>query len=211
MVRKKNIFIVIFILLVCNLFLVFVDYSRVKHGYDPIFSIKVDTDDENEFSYLGFLYRFKYTTNRSDDVRVRFTYFIISFDVVQDVDNDIRLEGKKTTFCNKKRKLYYSTRGQDFYTYCLDEVYVRENGNRDRLDDYLYINGNIDDLITSFDIESEYWDGGSILYKNKDMGMAILMCHTVDKNNDVYIGPYDMKYEETFCKDKKDIDDELFK
>ena len=50
MVRKKNIFIVIFILLVCNLFLVFVDYSRVKHGYDPIFSIKVDTDDENEFS-----------------------------------------------------------------------------------------------------------------------------------------------------------------
>lgn len=197
--RRKNIFIVILLFLVCNLFLVFVDYSKVVHGEQPIFSFRVEKDDNN-FSYLGFLYRFKYFVNHDGDENIKFTYFIISFDVKQRVDDTIRLEGIKTSFCNKKKKLYYSLDEQDFYTYCLNDVYVRKNGYRKRLVDYLKANGNIDDLISSFNIESQYWDGGSVLYKNKDMNMAILMCNTVDKNRDVYIGPYDMGYETSFCK-----------
>ncbi|HBA38134.1 MAG TPA: hypothetical protein DCY94_05385 [Firmicutes bacterium] len=45
-----------------------------------------------------------------------------------------------------------------------------------------------------------YKDGGSIMYKGKDI--SLLACNTLEGNRDVFIGDGQLQYEENFCKNE---------
>ena len=53
-------------------------------------------------------------------------------------------------------------------------------------------------------LEAELNDGGTKIYEDADNytdnGLTLIKCNTLDGNRDIYIGPKDMEYQESFCK-----------
>ena len=62
----------------------------------------------------------------------------------------------------------------------------------------------ITELISNLELETELDDGGTKIYKDKtdytNAGLTLIKCNTLDGNKDIYIGPKDMEYQESFCK-----------
>ena len=111
--------------------------------------------------------------------------------------------------CDKQVKLYYSENDINVYTYCLDDVKVGEE--KQELKEYLKeknvtIHTSINYLIDKLTNEGVFIkgqeailnDGGSKMYINDNIN--ILMCNTLEGNQDIYIGNGSMKYESNFCK-----------
>lgn len=55
--KKKNIWLVVFVLLIISIILGTIDYTRIKYGEDPIFMIRITKGDKQIHHYLGFGYR----------------------------------------------------------------------------------------------------------------------------------------------------------
>ena len=55
--KKKNIWLVIFVLLIISIILGTIDYTRIKYGEDPIFMIRITNGDKQIHHYIGFGYR----------------------------------------------------------------------------------------------------------------------------------------------------------
>ena len=55
--KKKNIWLVTFVLLIISIILGTIDYTRIKYGEDPIFMIRITNGDKQIHHYIGFGYR----------------------------------------------------------------------------------------------------------------------------------------------------------
>ncbi len=111
--------------------------------------------------------------------------------------------------CSGIAKKYYTDNNVTVYSYCLDSIKIEVDNEQYELKDYLSNHRDgISYLINKLDHIETYKDGGTKLYRgNKKMannGLAVIVCNSmidVDKiNNDIYIGPIDMNYEDNFCK-----------
>lgn len=94
---------------------------------------------------------------------------------------------------NKQTKIYYEKNGRRIYTYSVTNIKL----NNKELNSYDNAFERIETLKKKLRQDEIYKDGGSIMYKGKKI--SILMCHTLDDNYDIYIGPETMSYENHFC------------
>ena len=104
-----------------------------------------------------------------------------------------------------KIKKYIELTEYNIYTYCLDHLMLFKNSNLVELKNYVPDNPNyVDELISKLKLETELNDGGTQIYKDKNnytnTGLTLIKCNTEEGNKDVYIGPKDMEYQESFCK-----------
>lgn len=54
-------------------------------------------------------------------------------------------------------------------------------------------------MMRKLDKKNTLKDGGTTIYRGKNKDITMIVCNTLDKNNDVYIGDYNMKYEQFMC------------
>ena len=115
----------------------------------------------------------------------------------------------EATECNTKN--YIELTDYNIYTYCLDHLMIFTNNNLVELKNYVPDKPEfITELISNLELETELNDGGTKIYKDKNdytnAGLTLIKCNTLDSNKDIYIGPKDMEYQESFC---KNIDNSL--
>lgn len=104
-----------------------------------------------------------------------------------------------------KVKNYIELTNYNIYTYCLDHIMLFENNNLVDLKNYVPDKPEfIDELISNLELDTELSDGGTKIYKDinnySNTGLTLIKCNTLDGNKDIYIGPKDMEYQESFCK-----------
>ena len=109
-------------------------------------------------------------------------------------NDKVHFNTKITPNCTGKITKYYTSKDKTIYYYCLDDLSINDNIN---LKNYIKKSGkNIDDgldkIISKMNNVNKYvlWDGGTTEYRNNEI--TIIKCHTLDDNNDIYIGPNDM-------------------
>ena len=100
---------------------------------------------------------------------------------------------------------YLELDNYNIYVYCLDDLMLFQDDDLIDLkhkiqDDEKYL----DELINVLKLFAELNDGGTKIYKDTDNytnnGLTLIKCNTLDGNKDIYIGPKDMEYQESFCK-----------
>ena len=106
--------------------------------------------------------------------------------------------------CNHEPMLYYEYNDRKIYSYCLSNIEISINNEKTELKDYL-INNSLDSLINHLEQSVTFDDGGTTIYKDGGSkkitanGMTLIECKTLEGNNDIYIGPKDMKMKKNFC------------
>lgn len=213
--KKKIIIMCCFIALIGVVFGI-IDYNRIMNMEEPIFMISVTSGDGEVWHYVGLGYRMKRDVSVSKneeyylDNEVRFGLWLYTWKLnfKASVSYVYTIDVEKSSSCSKN--LYYGEENRNIYLYCLDSIKVNDN-EKVELKDYLVQNNkSIDDFIKMFLVSNEYKDGESRLYKElgdtenvngfTNNGLSILECNTLEGNKDIYLGPLDMEYEESFCK-----------
>ncbi len=126
-----------------------------------------------------------------------------------DQNYDIETEEKNTCFGDTKE--YYKDGEQTIYLYCLNQINVYDDNNKISLKDYIQKNNlTIDEaiyhLVSKLNLEETLWDGGTKIYrdtqdeKTTNNGLTVIQCHTLENNQDIYIGPNSMQKNDQFCK-----------
>lgn len=120
---------------------------------------------------------------------------------------EYRYETTTLSVCEKE-KLYYSKEEGNIYLYCLNSMKVKDGNNLLELKNYIQNHpSELENMISEMTIVETYEDGGSTLYQDDGKlsknGFAILKCATLEGNKDIYIGPKNMKYQNTFCQIEK--------
>lgn len=125
----------------------------------------------------------------------------------QEVAYAYTITTENTKNCNKKPQLYYSYINKNIYTYCLDSIKIHDGKTLIELKNYFKERPNVlTEIINTMTFIDTYKDGGSRLYRDNgkthftNKGLTILNCKTEEENEDIYIGPKSMNYEENFCK-----------
>ena len=100
---------------------------------------------------------------------------------------------------------YLELDNYNIYAYCLDDLMLFQDDDlidfKHKIqDDEKYL----DELINGLKLAAELNDGGTKIYEDADNytdnGLTLIKCNTLDGNRDIYIGPKDMEYQESFCK-----------
>ena len=111
--------------------------------------------------------------------------------------------------CSGIAKKYYTDNNVTVYSYCLDSIKIEVDNEKYELKDYLSSHSEgLSYLINKLEYIETYKDGGTKLYRDNqkisNQGLTVITCNSmidVDKiNNDIYIGPKSMSYEDYFCK-----------
>jgi len=108
-------------------------------------------------------------------------------------------------------KIYYQSENFNIYTYCLDSIKVSNEEDLVELKDFFSKNIVLDNFLDDMETNEKHLNDNSTLYIDDKNDLSVLRCHGNYENEDIYIGPSDMEYDETFCKDTKVLvtDDEF--
>ena len=120
----------------------------------------------------------------------------------------IRSYYNKDNICDYKPHLYYEKEERKVYSYCLDKIEIKENNKFIELKDY-FNNHTINDFDNLFLNENgiSFDDGGTTIYRDGGTkkylkgNTTVLVCRTLEGNNDIYIGDKNMDYKHNFCKE----------
>lgn len=126
-------------------------------------------------------------------------------------------KNESTTTCNEIPQLYKELADKKIFVKCIDMLSLNIDNKKMPLSEYLK-NNSVDSLISHLEATSHLNDGGTIIYKDggtkkiTDNGITLIKCNKLSdfigspNNQDIYIGPSSMDYEENFCKsDKKEL------
>ena len=119
---------------------------------------------------------------------------------IDNKDNNIKfndnISSERDTDCDYKPKLLFTKDDIKVYTYCVNNITYKDN--KLSSDNY----SNIYDEVKNINDKDALEDGGTILYKGKEMNILICeqMLDFAVTNKDIYIGDSNMKYKENFCK-----------
>ncbi len=113
---------------------------------------------------------------------------------VQLLNAEVHFNKEINKNCTGEFKEYYIKNNQKIYLYCLNKLSIN---NDISLKKYIDKKG-IDELILNMPRVKKYilYDGGTTEYHNEEI--TIIKCHTVDDNNDIYIGPSDMNMNKAY-------------
>jgi len=113
---------------------------------------------------------------------------------------DYKIDLLKKDSCSNDIEEYYEINKQKIYYACLKEFYVQENNHKIALKDYLE-NEDIKNILDEMNIINVYKDGGTKIFKSKNMTMIV--CHhekaDYNINQDIYIGDEKLEFDETYC------------
>ncbi len=125
--------------------------------------------------------------------------------------------------CGHKKTLYYEGVNQNVYLYCLEDIMLQDDEKEVSLKEYIDSNGkDIEKSMQIFVNHDKLWDdsvspledGGTVIYKDSGItkvtnnGLTMIKCASSNGGTDVYFGPYNMKYQNSYC--DPTIEDKLF-
>lgn len=133
---------------------------------------------------------------------------------VLDLENEFKTKIVKEKKCKDdfdNKKTFFSDEERKLYLICIDNIELYNENSSIMLDDYLKSdNGNltyvIDNLKEKIEFSSNLEDGGTKIYNNKKStkdikgGITLVICNTLNGNNDIYIGNGDMDISYGFSK-----------
>lgn len=133
---------------------------------------------------------------------------------VLDLENEFKTKIVKEKKCKDdfdNKKTFFSDEERKLYLICIDNIELYNGNSSIMLDDYLKSdNGNltyvIDNLKEKIEFSSNLEDGGTKIYNNKKStkdikgGITLVICNTLNGNNDIYIGNGDMDISYGFSK-----------
>lgn len=131
-----------------------------------------------------------------------------------DLENEFKTKIVKEKKCKDdfdNKKTFFSDEERKLYLICIDNIELYNGNSSIMLDDYLKSdNGNltyvIDNLKEKIEFSSNLEDGGTKIYNNKKStkdikgGITLVICNTLNGNNDIYIGNGDMDISYGFSK-----------
>ena len=130
---------------------------------------------------------------------------IIILKTIKHKNEIIKINPIDKDICDYKPHLYYEENGRKVYSYCLDKIEIKEGNSFISLKDY-FNNHTIKDFEKRFENGISYDDGGTTVYRDGGTkkilkeNTTVLICRTLEGNNDIYIGNKDMDYKHNFCK-----------
>ena len=99
----------------------------------------------------------------------------------------------------------YTTISEDSTVYLektLTEVYFNKDSKKQTTIKEFLKTGSIDEITSVLDTDVSYDDGGSQLYTSEEYDFSVLVCRKFyTKNNDIYIGNFDMYFADPMCED----------
>lgn len=99
----------------------------------------------------------------------------------------------------------YTTISEDSTVYLektLTEVYFNKDSKKQTTIKEFLKTGSIDEITSVLDTDVSYDDGGSQLYTSEEYDFSVLVCRKFyTKNNDIYIGNFDMHFADPMCED----------
>lgn len=99
----------------------------------------------------------------------------------------------------------YTTISEDSTVYLektLTEVYFNKDSKKQTTIKEFLKNGSIDEITSVLYTNGSYDDGGSQLYTSEEYDFSVLVCRKFyTKNNDIYIGNFDMYFADPMCED----------
>ena len=125
--------------------------------------------------------------------------------------------------CGHKKTLYYEGENQKIYLYCLDGITLNDGQKDVSLKDYIDSEGkDIEKALSLFVNHDKLWDdsinaledGGTVIYKDSGLtgvtnhGLTMIKCASLNGGKDIYFGPYNMKYQNSYC--DPTVEDKLY-
>ena len=113
-------------------------------------------------------------------------------------DNISNISSNTNKDCNNKAQLLVEQKDRKIYTYCLNNATIKINDKEEKLQNFIETDEKaIDKIINTLKLEGTYSDGGTKLYKGKNL--TLVKCNTLDGNRDIYIGDQNMEFKQNFC------------
>ncbi len=100
---------------------------------------------------------------------------------------------------------YYHTNDRTIYLAGnIDNFYIVSEGAKDTLKSYISLtyqtfDNSIQSITEQLTFISSFDDGGTAIYKSEEKDITMIVCHTLNGNQDVYIGDYSLKFEQSMC------------
>lgn len=142
---------------------------------------------------------------------------------VVSIDNSRSLRDEETEYTDTSSEMdYYVGKSEQYNDIKYNEYYIGETrkiflasnitdiiiasyGQKISLNKFLLSDTKMSDydiihfMMRKLDKKNTLKDGGTTIYRGKNKDITMIVCNTLDKNNDVYIGDYNMKYEQFMC------------
>ena len=193
-----------------------IDYYRMKNGDVPIFN-KSEYDSRNKIQrYKGIIYnaerKIKTSTNEplSESSNIKFKVLTKEFNIPstwKEEKKEFTLDIQKIANCSTST-LYYADDNNKIYTYCLEEIQVVKDKQKESLTDALK---NDDKLLQNIFNNLGYLgklSDGTLQYQNRNDGftssdITVYQCDN-ELVKDIYITPKDVLFQPDFCTVKND-------
>lgn len=120
-------------------------------------------------------------------------------------EEDFKVKVIKDKKCKNefKTKEYYWTENKKLFLVCIEDIELYNKNSSIILNEYLSsekedLTNVIDKLTEKIEYSSTMYDGGTKIYQNKKStkdvkgGITLVICNTLEGNNDIYVGNGDM-------------------
>ncbi len=125
------------------------------------------------------------------DNNTKFDFYISKYDSYNDIKfNDYLTFSDRKYYLAGNIKEFYVIDGESMIlkSYITNFNHTLDNPSIDKITDKLTKKESLD-------------DGGTTIYKSKDKDITIVICNTIDGNDDIFIGDYSINFDdETMCK-----------
>ena len=160
-----------------------IDIETTKDGSEYVDSVKkMCPDKKMEKRVLN--YDMKLSLKKS--VKDYYDDLLISFEKL-DLDNNAYDE-----YLIKNEQIVYKKSN-------IKEIYYVSESGKKSLKEYIKDNENFDNIIENItdilELEHTAKDGGTKVYKSDVYDITLIRCNTVEKNKDIFIGDYNMQFD----------------
>ena len=213
-IRNMILFVILFGLVSAG-----IDYLKMSGGDIPIFNVKEFNSKTKIQTFKGLFYTAKRKIRASlnepltDSSRLKFKLLFFDLKITRQFREEsfeFNIETTPSEECVAS-KLYYADLDIKVYTYCIDELTIKDsvNGDKKTLFEYLkndksIINDIVDKLaftgIASDNTTQMFTTTDNLLVKN---GLSMFICDAANVN-DVYFTSYGTEMQKDFCTYKDD-------
>ena len=194
------------------------DYLRMSGGQLPIFNISNYNENTKVQSFNGLIYQAKRQVKASPNESLidskNISFMIFNYDLkvpsqYRDINSTISLETTEKSKCNESSILYYADNNIKIYTYCLEDIRVKDNNKSNSLKEIIKSNNRIiDEIDKSLAFTGIANDHSTLMFQNRDddftnLGLTMYRCNKVNIN-DVYFAPKNTPMKDDFCTYKDD-------
>ena len=208
---------IVLIIILIGLLTTLIDYMQLKNNDFPLFSLRSYEAKTKKETFRGLFYKAtrKVSISNAETIALssdlKFTFLLFNLPLKRNelpIDKDFTIETKEEKKCTSS-KLYFYNDNIKVYTYCLDDITINENNEKKSLKKALTKDVSIINKIENYlfiskknSLMTKYVDIEETNLTNK--GFSLIKCESKD-NNDIYVGPKAMEFQEDFCTLKDDI------